>query len=225
MRLLVVEDDAALRAGLADGLRDASYAVDDVGSAEEAAARLAIDRYDLLVLDIGLPGASGIDLLASLRQRGTAIAVLVLTARGAVEDRVTGLDAGADDYLSKPFALPELLARVRALLRRGEALAPSVLRVGDVELDVARFEVRRAGVPVPVTVKEFAILEYLMRHAGELILRTTLLERCWDASYDGLSNLIDVHLSRLRRKLEGPGRPPLLHTVRGAGVIFGARPR
>jgi two-component system copper resistance phosphate regulon response regulator CusR len=224
MRLLVVEDDSRLRAGLAQGLRDASYAVDDVDSAEEAAERLRIDEYDLVVLDLGLPGASGLDLLTALRRRGTAVPVLVLTARGSLEDRITGLDAGADDYLAKPFALAEMLARVRALLRRGQSLTPSVLRVCDVELDAARFEVRRSGALVTLTAKEFAILEYLMRHAGELITRSTLLERCWDASYEGLSNLLDVHLSRLRRKLDGPGLPPVLHTIRGAGVVFGTRP-
>ena len=221
MRLLVVEDDSRLRAGLVEGLRDASYAVDDVDSAETAAEQLGIDVYDLVVLDLGLPGASGLDLLAGLRRRGVAVPVLVLTARGSVEDRVTGLDAGADDYLAKPFALPELLARVRALLRRGEALTPTVLRASDVELDTARFEVRRSGALVTLTAKEFAILEYLMRHAGELITRSTLLERCWGASYEGLSNLLDVHLCRLRRKLDGPGLPPVLHTIRGAGVVFG----
>ena len=146
--------------------------------------------------------------------------VLVLTARGSVEDRVTGLDAGADDYLAKPFAFSELLARVRALLRRTETVVPTVLRVADLELDPARFEVRRAGALVPLTAKEFAILEYLMRHAGRLVTRSMLLESCWDASYDGLSNLVDVNLSRLRRKLETGGQTALLHTIRGAGVVF-----
>jgi len=224
MRLLVVEDDPGLRAALTDGLRRAGYALDDVPSAEAALDRLAVDAYDLLLLDLGLPGADGLALLRELRTRGLAFPVLVLTARGALEDRVTGLDAGADDYLVKPFAFVELLARVRALLRRTDSVLPSILRVADVELDPARFVVKRAGVVVPVTTKEFAILEYLMRHAGQLVTRAMLLESCWGASYEGLSNLVDVNLSRLRRKLDAYGSAALVHTIRGAGVIFGERP-
>ena len=223
MRLLLVEDDTALRTAVAEGLRHARYSVDDVPSAEDALARIDLDPYDLLVLDLGLPGADGLTLLSAVRQRGRTFPVLVLTARGSVEDRVTGLDTGADDYLAKPFAFPELLARVRALLRRNQNVGPNVLRVADVELDPARFEVLRGGELVPVTAKEFAILEYLMRHAGQLVTRSMLLESCWDSSYDGLSNLVDVNLSRLRRKLDTVGRAPLLHTIRGAGVVFGDR--
>jgi len=224
MRLLVVEDDPGLRAALTDGLRRAGYALDDVPSAEAALDRLAVDAYDLLLLDLGLPGADGLSLLRELRDRGFTLPVLVLTARGALEDRITGLDAGADDYLAKPFAFPELLARVRALLRRTDSVLPSILRVADVELDPARFVVKRAGLIVPVTTKEFAILEYLMRHAGQLVTRAMLLESCWGASYEGLSNLVDVNLSRLRRKLDATGGTALVHTIRGAGVIFGERP-
>jgi two-component system copper resistance phosphate regulon response regulator CusR len=223
MRLLVVEDDTGLRAALGDGLRRAGYAVDEVASAEDALDRLALDPYDLLVLDLGLPGADGLAVLGAIRERGMSLPVLVLTARGSLEDRVTGLDAGADDYLAKPFAFPELLARLRALLRRADTIVPSVLRVADVELDPARLEVKRAGTIVPVTTKEFAILEYLMRQAGRLVTRTMLLESCWGASYEGLSNLVDVNLSRLRRKLDAAGGPPLMHTIRGAGVVFGGR--
>ena len=224
MRLLVVEDDPGLRAALTDGLRRAGYALDDVPSAEAALDRLAVDAYDLLLLDLGLPGADGLSLLRELRDRGFTLPVLVLTARGALEDRITGLDAGADDYLANPFAFPELLARVRALLRRTDSVLPSILRVADVELDPARFVVKRAGLIVPVTTKEFAILEYLMRHAGQLVTRAMLLESCWGASYEGLSNLVDVNLSRLRRKLDATGGTALVHTIRGAGVIFGERP-
>ena len=223
MRLLVVEDDAGLRRALVDGLVRAGWAVDEVATAEAATDRLAVDDYGAVVLDLGLPGTDGLTFLRAIRARGWAVPVLVLTARGAVEERVTGLDAGADDYLPKPFAFPELLARLRALLRRGDALAPTVLRVADLELDPARFSVARGGVPIPLTAKEFAILEYLMRHAGRLVTRTMLLESCWGASYDGWSNLVDVNLSRLRRKLDGAGGPPLLHTVRGAGVVLGER--
>jgi len=138
---------------------------------------------------------------------------------------VKGLDRGADDYLRKPFAFSELVARIRALLRRGESLAPAVLRVGDVELDSRRFEVRRGGAPVALTAKEFAILEYLLHHAGELVTRSMLLEHCWDESYEGLSNLVDVHVSRLRRKLESVGAAAPLRSIRGAGYVFGETPR
>ena len=165
------------------------------------------------------------ELLRDLRRRSDPIPVIILTARGAVADRVAGLDAGADDYLQKPFAFPELVARIRALLRRGVPVAATVVRVADLELDVSRFEARRAGVAISLTPKEFAILEYLMRHAGELVTRSTLLDHCWDESYDGLSNLVDVHTSRLRRKLHVTDGPPLLHTVRGVGFVLGERIR
>jgi len=225
MRLLVVEDDRALVAALYDGLSAQGFAVDCVDSAERALDAFGINPYDLLVLDLGLPGSDGLSLLRRLRERQDPIPVLILTARGGVSDRVAGLDGGADDYVQKPFAFPELVARIRALLRRGIPVAATVFSIEDLELDPVRFEVRRGGVPVVLTAKEFAILEYFMRHAGELVTRTMLLEHCWDESYDGLSNLVDVHVSRLRRKLEGNGRTPLLHTIRGAGFILGARSR
>jgi DNA-binding response OmpR family regulator len=225
MRLLVVEDDAALAVALSRGLSAQGYAVDRAETAERAHELMRLNPYDLVALDLGLPGMDGLTFLRGLRGRGDAIPVLVLTARGQVADRVAGLDAGADDYLLKPFAFPELVARVRALLRRHAALAPAVLVVDDLELDTVRFTVQRAGRPIALTVKEFAILEYFMRHADELVTRTMLLEHCWDESYDGLSNLVDVHVSRVRRKVDTPGLVPLFHTVRGAGFVFGERPR
>ena len=223
--VLVVEDDAALARAIRDGLVAQGMATETAGSAEEAGALLEARRFHCIVLDLGLPGVDGVALLRALRHDEDATPVLILTARGTLEDRVAGLDAGADDYLRKPFAFPELVARVRALLRRGYPPAPRALRVEDLELDAVRFEVRRAGVRVPLTAKEFAILEYLVRHAGELVTRTMLLDHCWDAGYDGLSNLVDVHVSRVRRKLEVEGLPPLLHTIRGAGFILGERPQ
>jgi two-component system OmpR family response regulator len=223
MKVLLVEDDAALATAVARGLRGAGYAVDAAGSAEACLGLLELGTYDVLVLDLGLPDLDGLALLRRLRQQELATPVLVLTARGELTDRVTGLDAGADDYLQKPFAFPELLARLRALLRRGVPVASTLLRLGDLELDPARFEVRRQGQALSLTAKEFAILEYFMRHAGELITRTMLLESCWESSYEGLSNLVDVHVSRLRRKLDRPGTRPLLHTVRGAGFLLGER--
>jgi DNA-binding response OmpR family regulator len=223
MRLLLVEDDAALVAALVRGFRGAGLGVDTARSAEEALEQLGLAEYDLLVLDLGLPGIDGLALLRYLRDRQLGVPVLVLTARGDVTDRVAGLDAGADDYLLKPFAFPELLARMRALLRRGVPLVPTVMRIADLEVDPARFEVRRGGQALSLTAKEFAILEYFMRHAGELVTRTMLLESCWDGSYDGLSNLVDVHVGRVRRKLDLPGTRPLLHTIRGAGFLLGER--
>jgi DNA-binding response OmpR family regulator len=221
MRLLVVEDDVGLVRALEAGLRSAGFAVDAVGAAEDGVERITLNPYDAIVLDLGLPGADGLTLLRWVRDRGMSLPVLVLTARGHLADKVAGLDAGADDYLLKPFAFPELLARLRALLRRSPHVAPTVLRVADVELDAARFAARRAGQPLGLTAKEFTILEYFLRHAGELVTRSMLLESCWDESYEGLSNLVDVHVGRLRRKLDAPGaREPLLHTIRGAGFIF-----
>ena len=219
MRVLLVEDDHALVAALLDGFATAGMAVDHARSGERALELLAVASYDVLVLDIGLPGIDGQTLTRQLRARNVAVPILMLTARAGVEDRVEGLDAGADDYLTKPFAFPELLARMRALTRRGDAIVPTVLRVGDVELDPARFTVRRGGERVVLTTKEFAILEYLMRHTGELVTRSALLESCWDESYEGVSNLVDVHVSRLRRKLELADRP-VLQTIRGAGFIL-----
>ena len=225
VRLLVVEDDAGLVTALRRGLGTHGFAVDDATSAERALELIQENPYDLVVLDLGLPGADGLTFLRFLRERRDATPVLVLTARSAVADRVAGLDAGADDYLQKPFAFPELVARARALRRRRTPALPLVLRVADLELDPVRLTVQRAGVPVSLTTKEFAILEYFMLHADELVTRTMLLEHCWDGSYDGLSNLVDVHVGRVRRKVDRPGVVPLFHTIRGAGFVLSERPR
>jgi DNA-binding response OmpR family regulator len=224
VRLLVVEDDPALRRGLREGLVAQGFAVDGVESAELAESQLALNPYDLVLLDLGLPGRNGLDFLRSLRADGNPLPVLVLTARDSVTDHVTGLDGGADDYLRKPFAFVELVARIRALLRRGALIVEPVLRIGDVELDPARRAVRVADVEVVLTGKELAILEFLMRHAGLLVTRSMILEHCWDESYDGLSNLVDVHVGRLRRKLEAAGSHVPLRTLRGAGFLFGEAP-
>ena len=189
-----------------------------------AAARecLELNSYDLVLLDLTLPDADGLTLMKLLREEESPVPILVITARGNLADRVAGLNAGADDYLLKPFAFPELVARIQALLRRSLPTVPTVLRAGDLALDPVRFEVRRAGIPLSLTVKEFTLLEYLIRHAGELVTRTMLLEHCWDSTYEGVSNLIDVHMGRLRRKLDAAG-PAILQTVRGAGYILGSR--
>src|SRR5262245_42395228 len=225
MRLLVVEDDLGLSAALHDGLTERGFAVDLAGSAERALDQLSVNPYDLIALDLGLPEMDGLAMLRTLRAKGCATPILVLTARAEVTDRVAGLDAGADDYLQKPFAFAELVARVRALLRRRGAVAPDILWIADLELDSRRFVARRAGLLLALTVKEFAVLEYFMQHADELVTRTMLLEHCWDESYEGLSNLVDVHVSRVRRKIDRPGSPSLLHTIRGAGFVLSERPR
>jgi len=226
MAILVVDDEPAVRDSLRRALELEGYEVELASDGEEALGLLSGDREpEAVILDILMPGIDGLEVCRRLRKSGNTLPVLMLTARAEVDSRVAGLDAGADDYLRKPFAFPELVARVRALLRRGYPPAPRALRVEDLELDAVRFEVRRAGVRVPLTAKEFAILEYLMRHTGELVTRTMLLEQCWDRGYDGLSNLVDVFVSRLRRKLEGDGRSPLIHTIRGAGFILSGEPR
>jgi two-component system OmpR family response regulator len=225
MRLLVIEDDRALAAALRDGLTAQGFAVDVGTRVSEARQALSLASYDGMVLDLGLPDEDGLPFLREMRQRNDIMPVLVLTARGDVSDRVAGLNAGADDYVQKPFAFPELIARVRALLRRGGQAIPPVLRVGDLELDAGRFRATRGDVPIPLTPKEFAILEYFMRHAGQLVTRTMLLDQCWDASYEGVSNLVDVHVGRVRRKLDAAGSAPLLHTIRGAGFVLDEQPR
>jgi two-component system, OmpR family, response regulator len=226
MRLLVVEDDPGLVSALHQGLTARGFAVDRATSAERALELLGLNPYDLITLDLGLPGTmDGLALLRTLRGKRNPVPVLVLTARGEVADRVGGLDAGADDYLQKPFAFVELLARIRALLRRSTSVVPTPLRVGDLELDASRFTVRRGGVALSLTAKEFSILEYFMLHTDELVTRSMLLEHCWDETYEGLSNLVDVHVSRLRRKIDLPGSKPLLHTIRGAGFVLGERSR
>jgi len=225
VRLLVIEDDRALASALRDGLSDQGFAVDVGQRVADARAALGLATYDGIVLDLGLPDEDGLPFLRELRARNVPTPVLVLTARGDVTDRVTGLNAGADDYVQKPFAFPELVARLRALLRRGAQVLPPVVRVGDLELDAGRFLATRHGVAISLTAKEFAILEYFMRHAGQLVTRTMLLDQCWDASYEGISNLVDVHVSRVRRKLESAGGTPLLHTVRGAGFVLDEQAR
>jgi len=222
MRLLVVEDEPTLARHLQTGLGEANWAVDLSGCVDEAWRLLMINGYDLVILDLGLPDADGSELLRRMRQGGLAAPVLVLTARAAVDDRVAGLNAGADDYLAKPFAFAELIARVHALLRRGHRPESLMLRIADLELDVVRREVRRNQRRIDLTAREFAVLELLMRHGGEVVTRTMLAERVWGDQYDSLSNLIEVFVNRLRKKTEADGAPRILHTVRGAGYVLRA---
>jgi DNA-binding response OmpR family regulator len=220
MRLLVVEDEPTLVRYLRQGLEEAGFAVDSGSTVEEGWRLLLLNPYDLVVLDLGLPGMDGSVLLRRMRQAALGTPVLILTARGEVADRVAGLNAGADDYLSKPFAFSELVARLHALLRRGPVQVAVALQVGDLRLDVVTRQAGRAGRPIDLTAREFSVLEFLMRHAGEVVTRTMLAEHVWGDDYDSLSNLIEVFVNRLRNKLEVNGAPRLLHTVRGVGYVI-----
>lgn len=222
MRILLVEDDRSLAATVAAYLRNAGLAVDAVSTGEQALSEAAVSPYDAVVLDLTLPDADGLELCRRMRRQGVRARILMATARDAVEDRVAGLETGADDYLVKPYALAELLARLRALMRRPAEPVPPRLVVADLELDTGTMSARRGGRAISLTTKEFAVLEYLMRHAGQVVGREQISEHAWDANYDPLSNVVDVYLSRLRRKVDGPGEPPLLATVRGAGYRLAA---
>ncbi len=213
MRILLVEDDVKLARAVARGLRRHAYAVDVAPDGDEALVRASVYEYDLVVLDVMLPGPDGIAVCGALRDRGRTLPVLMLTAREDVADRIRGLDAGADDYLAKPFDFGELLARIRALLRRGAVSRPPELRAGELVVDPATHAVTYAGRPVELTAREFAVLEYLARHSGEVVTRTQLLEHVWDENFEGSTNVVDVYVGYLRRKL---GRP-LITTVRGVG--------
>jgi two-component system copper resistance phosphate regulon response regulator CusR len=225
VRLLVVEDEPALARHLQRGLEEAAWTVDVCERVEEAWRLILLNAYDLILLDLGLPDRDGGELLRRLRAGGHATPVLILTARGGVDDRIAGLNAGADDYLGKPFAFGELLARINALLRRGHQRDPVSLQVADLVLDVRRRQARRGERRIDLTAREFSLLEFLMRHADEVVTRSMLADHVWGERYDSLSNLIEVFVNRLRRKLEADGAPRLLHTVRGAGYVLSAEPR
>jgi two-component system OmpR family response regulator len=224
MRLLVVEDAEKLARALKRGLEKEGYAVDIVADGHAAQTRLRSrhDEYDLVVLDVMLPGVDGFTICRDMRERGVTVPVLMLTARDTTGDKVTGLDSGADDYLVKPFAFEELLARVRTLLRRPRTSLPAALSAGDLVLDPASRVVRRGGRQIELTTKEFALLEYLMRHRGEVVSRERILDHVWDDEFDAFSNVIDVHLKNLRRKVDVPSQPSLFRTVRGVGYCLQA---
>jgi DNA-binding response OmpR family regulator len=222
MRILVVEDEPAAAAVVAKGLREHAYAVDIAADGVAALDQLAGSDYDLLILDVRLPRLNGLDLCRRLRADASAIPVLMLTARGGLDDRVQGLDAGADDYLSKPYHFPELLARVRALLRRGPVLEPLEWSVHDLTVDTRARRVTRGGQPVQLTTKEYALLEYLVRRQSQVVTRNDIAEHVWDDSFGPFSNLIEVYIQRLRRKVDDGHAPKLIHTRRGAGYTLSA---
>jgi two-component system, OmpR family, response regulator len=224
MRILVVEDEVKMAGLLKRGLEEEGYATDVAGDGAEALWLGAENAYDAIVLDVMLPDRNGYDVCRSLREAGSWSPVLILTARDAVSDRVEGLDAGADDYLTKPFSFAELLARLRALLRRGATERPTTLSVGDLSLDPASRVVTRAGEQVGLTAKEFALLEYLMRHSGEVLSRARLIEHVWDFAYQGESNLVDVYVRYLRQKIDRPFGRRSIETVRGAGYRLRLEP-
>jgi len=220
MRLLLVEDDPRIARFVAKGLREQAYAVDVAGSGEQALYQAAINTYDLVVLDVMIPAPDGFAVCRELRKAGQRMPILMLTARDAVEDRIEGLDHGADDYLTKPFEFRELLARLRALLRRPGSLQPARLIVADLVVDTAGQTVSRGGKVISMTAKEYALVEYLARNAGRVVGRAEIAEHVWDEEFDPFSNLIEVYVNRLRRKLDAGSGNPLLHTRRGAGYVL-----
>ena len=221
MRILVVEDEAKVADALREGLAGEHYDVAVARTGEDGFFRASSETFDLLVLDVMLPGRSGIEILRTLRQKGMATPVLILTARDAVEDRVVGLDGGADDYLVKPFAFPELLARIRALLRRGRTDQTLRLQVGPLEMDLLTRRVVRGDRELHLTTREYELLQYLMRHHGHLVSREMLAQDVWKETTRAtpLDNVIDVHMARLRKKVDPDAQPRLIHTVRGVGFV------
>jgi two-component system copper resistance phosphate regulon response regulator CusR len=220
MRILVVEDEEVLADALAEGLRDESYAVDLATRGTEADELMAVNAYDLVILDWTIPAPSGIELLRMWRGAGNDTPVLMLTGRAGVADRVGGLDTGADDYLTKPFAFDELLARARSLLRRRARPLVAALTAGDLEMDRSAHAVRVAGEMIDLAPKEFAVLEYLLLHKGKVVSRAELSEHVWDDSFDSLSNVVDVTVYRLRKKIDGEREEKLVQTLKGVGYML-----
>ncbi|MEM7130425.1 MAG: response regulator transcription factor [Chloroflexota bacterium] len=221
MRILLVEDEPGIADFIRQGLVEAAHAVDVAVDGLDGLAYATSAEYDVLILDIMLPKLNGLDLMEELRRRDIRVPTLMLTARDTVDDRVAGLNAGADDYLVKPFAFAELLARVRALLRRPPLQSGSVLSMMDLELDTVHHQVRRGGCPIELSPKEFAMLEYLMRHPNQVLSRTQIGEHVWNFDFYNESNVVDVYIGYLRRKIDKEHRPRLIHTVRGVGYRIG----
>ncbi len=223
MRILLVEDETQIADFVSRGLSEQGYAVDVAYDGEEAIDWTNVALFDLIILDVMLPKGDGMEVCRVLRGRGLQTPILMLTARDAVEDRVKGLDSGADDYLVKPFAFAELVARVRALMRRDPDVRGSVLLVGDLKLNVTTLEVSRNGVAINLTIKECRLLEYLLRHPNQVLTRTMIAEHVWNYEFDNITNVIDVHIRNLRRKIDDPFPNKLIQTVRGAGYKITSR--
>jgi two-component system copper resistance phosphate regulon response regulator CusR len=223
MRILIVEDDQRTAAYLNKGLREHGFTVDVVATGPKGEDLASTGTYDVIVLDVMLPARDGWTVLRNLREAGNRTPVLFLTARDLVDDRVHGLELGADDYLVKPFAFSELLARIRTVLRRGPARQDDMLRVADLELDPQKHRVSRQGRRIEVSPKEFLLLSLLMRRTGEVLSRTYIAEQVWDMNFDSGTNVVDVHVGRLRSKVDEPFEPKLIHTVRGVGYVLEQR--
>jgi two-component system copper resistance phosphate regulon response regulator CusR len=220
MRLLLVEDDEGIIRFLEKGLLEAKYAVDVARDGDDALYKASLNEYDIIILDIMIPGRDGLEVCRELRNQGSKVPVIMLTARDDVRDRVLGLDVGADDYLTKPFQVSELLARLRALMRRGPALTSTVIEIGDLRIDTSAQTVNRGGRTVGLTAREYALIEYLARNADRVVSRSELIEHVWNERYDSYSNVIDVHINHLRQKIDRESDQPLIHTRRGAGYIL-----
>ena len=221
MQILIVEDEPKIADVLLRGFRDERFQADIAGDGEAALYKLAVNAYDLVVLDLMIPKIDGVEVCRKIRETDKGLPILILTARDAVEDKVAGLDAGADDYLTKPFSFAELMARVRALLRRGKMADPTVLAFGDLTLDPATKEVARGNARITLTAREFALLEYFMRYPNVVLTRARLIEHVWDCNYDGLSNVVETYVRYLRKKIrKHPDDLELIHTLRGSGYVL-----
>jgi two-component system copper resistance phosphate regulon response regulator CusR len=220
MRILLVEDEPRVAHFIAKGLREQSYAVDIAGDGEEALYQASSNEYELIILDVMLPLKNGFQVCKQMRASGIKQPVLMLTARDAVDDRVTGLDCGADDYLGKPFDFKELLARIRALLRRTKEFRPEIIQLADLVVNTSSHTITRAGRPISLTAKEYSLLEFFILRAGKLVRRDEIAEHVWDENFDPFSNVIDVYVRRLRNKIDEGFSPPLIHTRRGEGYIL-----
>jgi heavy metal response regulator len=222
MRILLVEDDARIARFVSQGLREQTYAVDVTADGEDALYKAFINDYDAVILDVMIQGRDGFEVCREIRASGSHVPVIMLTARDALQDRIKGLDTGADDYLTKPFEVAELLARLRALLRRGHVVLPATINIADLIIDMRAHRVTRAGRKIELTAKEYALLEYFARERGRVLSRAEIAEHVWDENFDPLSNLIDVNINRLRRKIDDGFSPPLIHTRRGEGYMLAA---
>ena len=225
MRILVVEDEPGVAQFVEQGLTESGYAIDVARDGQDGLEYALNANYDMIILDIMLPKIGGLEMLREIRDQGIKTPVLLLTARDTVDDRVQGLDSGADDYLVKPFAFPELLARVRALLRRPPLQSEPIMQVGDLEMDVALYEVRRAGQVIQLSQREFALLELFLRHPNQVLTRTQIIEHVWNFNFYSETKVVDVYIGYLRRKIDKDFDYPLIHTVRGAGYRLSAEKR